>query len=106
MTISNNRKALLLSQTGMSFTAVEKGGIIPPQNFGVINIGQDTLNWTVSTSVLGPVPNWLQATTPDGSQQGVTLADTTSPVPLVTVRIDASALTAGDYYGQVKVEVP
>ena len=32
-----NPLAILLSQTGLSFTAVAEGGMVPPQNFGVLN---------------------------------------------------------------------
>jgi uncharacterized protein (TIGR03437 family) len=106
MTVSSNPKAYLLSQTGISFTAVKQGGVVPPQTFGIINIGQATLNWTVSTSVLGNVPNWIHATTPDGGQQGVTGTDANSPGPYVTVQVNPIGLMAGEYYGQVRVTVP
>jgi hypothetical protein len=57
MTISTNPLIMLLSQTGLTFTAVQNGGGVSPQTFSVLNLGSGTLNWTAQTSVLGGVNN-------------------------------------------------
>jgi uncharacterized protein (TIGR03437 family) len=100
MTISAGGQAILLSQTGLSFTAVAKGGLVPPQSFGVLNIGQGVMNWTASTSTLAG-GNWLQVL----QGQGSTDAGSDS-VPAVGVRVDPSGLDPGGYYGLVRVDAP
>src|SRR6185436_12200358 len=71
MTISAISQAILLSQTGLSFLGVSQGGILPPQSFGVINIGTGTVNWTVSKSTLSGGPDWLQVGVTRGSTTDV-----------------------------------
>jgi uncharacterized protein (TIGR03437 family) len=100
MTISKGSQAILLSQTGLSFTAVAQGGVVPPQSFGVLNIGQGVMNWTVSTSTLVG-GDWLQVLQDRGSTDAA--SDT---VPLVAVRVDPSGLDPGGYYGLVRVDAP
>ena len=102
MTITTNPLVLLLSQTGLTFTAVQNGGAIPPQTFSVLNLGSGTLNWSVQTSVLGGVNNWLSAT--PGSGTTVTASLTASPV--VTVSVNPTGLQPGVYYGLVTVTSP
>ena len=46
MTISVLNQAILLSQSGLSFLAVQGGGVVPNQSFGVQNIGVGVVNWT------------------------------------------------------------
>jgi uncharacterized protein (TIGR03437 family) len=101
MTISTLDQAILLSQSGLSFLAVQSGGVVPTQSFGVQNIGTGVVNWTVSTSTLAGGPDWLQATPAAGSSDA---AATTSP--RVTVSVNGSALPAGTYYGLVRVDAP
>ena len=52
MTITTNPLILLLSQTGLTFIAVQHGGAIPAQTFGVLNVGSGVLSWTVQASTL------------------------------------------------------
>jgi uncharacterized protein (TIGR03437 family) len=100
MTISRNNQAILLSQTGLSFTAVNGGGVIPPQSFGVLNIGQGVMNWSVSVSTLSG-GNWLSVSQTQGSTDA-----SSDTVPAVDVRVDATGLDAGSYYGLVRVDAP
>jgi uncharacterized protein (TIGR03437 family) len=105
MTISTNPLILLLSQTGLTFTAVQNGGVIPPQTLSVLNLGSGTLPWSVQTSVLGGVNNWLAATPGNGS----TTAASSSGAPVVTVSVNPAALQSqppGIYYGLVTVTSP
>ena len=96
MTVSDQEVAMLLSQRGLSFLAVEGGGVIPPQTFGVLNTGRGSMSWSVSTRTLAG-GDWLSATPTTGvSRAG-------AEAPLVEVAIDQSALAAGVYYGLVEV---
>ena len=102
MTITTNPLVLLLSQTGLTFTVVQSGGTIPPQTFGVLNLGSGALNWSVQTSVLGGVNNWLAATPNSGS----TGAASASGAPVLTVNVNPAGLPPGIYYGLVTVTSP
>jgi len=99
MTVNNLDQAMLLSQTGLSFTAVESGGVLPPQSFGVLNLGRGAMSWTVSTSTLAGGA-WLSATPNAGASTAAQSA------PLVEVRVNAASLAAGVYHGLVRVEAP
>jgi uncharacterized protein (TIGR03437 family) len=101
ITISNLDQAILLSQPGLSFLAVQSGGVVPSQSFGVMNIGTGAVNWTASTSTLAGGPDWLQVTPANGSSDA-----TASTSPRVTVNVNGSALPAGTYYGLVRVDAP
>ncbi len=100
MTVSSLNQAILLSQSGLSFLAVQGGGVVPAETFGVQNIGTGSVNWTASTSTLAGGPNWLQVTPAAGT------SDAASTSPRVTVSVDGSALPAGTYYGLVRVDAP
>jgi uncharacterized protein (TIGR03437 family) len=101
MTVSASNQAILLSQSGLSFLGVSQGGIVPPQNFGVINIGSGIFNWKASKSTLSGGNDWLQI----GSTSGTT--DSASPqIPTVAVSVNPSILPAGKYYGLIQVEAP
>ncbi len=99
MTISAVRQTILLSQTGLTFTAVSGGGVAPPQSFGILNIGQGIMDWSVSTSTLSGGSNWLSVSPARGTTDAATLN-----VPLVNVAVNAAGLAPGEYYGQVRVE--
>jgi len=99
MTISANPLIMLLSQTGLTFTAVQNGGAVPPQMFSVLSLGSGTLNWTSQTSVLGGVNNWLIATPTGG-------ASTLAAPAIVSVSVNPSGLAPGVYYGLVTVIAP
>jgi uncharacterized protein (TIGR03437 family) len=99
MAISSLSQALLLTQTGMSFTAVAQGGVVPPQSFGVVNLGTGSLPWTASVSTLAG-GNWLSAIPASGSSNASVAA------PQVTVIVSPNGLAAGDYYGLVTISAP
>ena len=101
MTISSLDKAILLSQSGLSFLAVQGGGVLPAQTFGVQNIGTGVVNWTVSTSTLAGGSDWLQVTPASGSSDA-----SAATSPRVTVNVNGAALPAGTYYGLVRVDAP
>jgi uncharacterized protein (TIGR03437 family) len=99
LAISSLTQALLLTQTGMSFTAVAQGGVVPPQSFGVVNLGTGTLAWTTSVTTLAG-GNWLSVTPASGS------SNPSLPAPQVAVSVNPAGLAAGDYYGLVQVTAP
>ncbi|MCZ6490028.1 MAG: hypothetical protein O7A06_05805, partial [Acidobacteria bacterium] len=97
MTVSGTAQILLLSQTGLTFTAVSNGGTVPAQSFGVLNTGAGLLNWSVDRSTLSG-EDWLTVSPSIGTTDAGTLE-----VPLVEVSVSAAALEPGEYYGQVQV---
>ncbi len=98
MTVSAVRQTMLLSQTGISFTAVASGGSVPPQTVGILNIGQDVMSWSASASTLSGGSSWLTVTPTSGSTDAASLT-----VPLVNVGVNAAGLDPGQYYGQVQI---
>jgi uncharacterized protein (TIGR03437 family) len=101
ITVAPAGQNLLLSQTGLTYTAVVDGGAVLPQSFGVLNLGPGVMTWTVRASTLSGGSQWLSASPLSGSSDGASLE-----VPLVDVGIDASGLSPGEYYGQIEVSAP
>jgi uncharacterized protein (TIGR03437 family) len=101
LAISSLNQAILLSQSGFSFTGISQGGIVAPQSFAVKNIGTGVVSWSVSTSTLSGGPNWLMATPGSG------MSDASAPsAPTVQVSVNPASLAAGKYYGLVRVDAP
>jgi len=100
MTISSLTQAILLSQTGLSFIAVNSGGPDPPQTFAVLNAGTGVVNFSVTTSTLSGGPDWLSATPGSGS------SDSSQASAAINVNVNGTNLAPGAYYGQVKVTAP
>ncbi len=98
MTISNVRRSILLSQTGLNFTAVAGGGFVPPQSFAVLNAAEGVMGWTVSSQTLSGGPAWLAVSPASGSSDATSLQ-----VPFVEVAINPAGLAPGAYYGQARV---
>jgi len=98
VTVSAVQQTILLSQTGLTFTAVSGGGIVPPQTFGILNSGNGVMNWSVSSATATGV-NWLSVTPTSGSTDASSLT-----VPLVTVSVNPTGLAAGAYSGQIQVK--
>ncbi len=101
ITITTNPLVMLLSQAGLTFTVIQNGGVIPPQTFGVLNMGSGTLNWTVQTSTLTG-GNWLNAT----PSSGASTSASASAAPLVSISVNPAGLAPGVYYGLVRVISP
>ena len=99
LTVSQNPQAVLLTQTGLSFTAVAQGGVIPPQLFGVVNAGTGVMNWTASASTTSG-GGWLLISPPNGS------SDAAAAAPQITVSVNAAGLAPGAYYGTVRLDAP
>ena len=99
MTIANSRASMLIPQTGLSYSAVAGGGVIPSQKFGVINVGLGAMPWTTKTSTLSG-GDWLKVSPPSG------VSTTGEAAPQVSVTIDQSGLEPGEYYGKVEIIAP
>src|ERR1035437_8022952 len=97
LSVSAPTAIILVSQSGLSFTAVAQGGVPLPQNFGILNTGQGSMSWTATATTLSG-GNWLQISPSNRTVQRPYL-----DVSLVTVSIDPSTLAAGTYYGRIQV---
>jgi uncharacterized protein (TIGR03437 family) len=89
---------ITLSQKGLTYLSA--GGATPqPQSFTVVNGAAATLNFsiTVSTQSGG---NWLSTSISNG------IAQANAPGIPVTVAVDPSKLSNGDYYGLITVIAP
>ena len=98
LSISAPKSVLLLSQSGLTFTAVAQGGVPLPQSFGILNTGQGSMSWTASAQTLSGGNNWLNISPTSG-----TVTQPYLDVSLVNVSIDPTGLTAGNYSGRVQV---
>ncbi len=98
--VASPAPVILISQTGLSFTAAAQGGAPLPQQLGILNTGSSILNWTANPTTLSG-GSWLQVSSSSGMVQQPYL-----DVSLVDVTIDPSVLatmTPGDYYGQIQI---
>jgi uncharacterized protein (TIGR03437 family) len=92
----------LLSQSGLTFTAVAQGGSPLPQNFGILNTGQGSMPWSAIATTLPAGGSWLSIDTNSG-----TVAAPYTDVSLVNVSVNPAGLTGGTtYYGQIQVTAP
>jgi len=99
MTVTQIEQTILLSQSGLTFTAVAGGGMALPHTFGVLNIGRGVMSWTATASTLPGGGSWLSVAPSQGSSDVAPAA-----VPLVEVRVDSRGLEPGEYHGRVRVE--
>lgn len=98
VTVSASQPAILLSQTGLTFTAVVNGGIVPPQSFGILNSGTGLMDWSVSSSTISGGSGWLSVTPNAGNTDASSLT-----VPLITASVNPANLAPGQYSGQIQV---
>jgi trimeric autotransporter adhesin len=98
LTVSTLDQAIGLSRPALSFTVVSGGGVVPPGNFAVNNIGRGTMDFTVSTKTLSGGQQWLSATPASGA------ATSGSTPASVRVSVDPAGLAPGFYFGLVRVD--
>jgi uncharacterized protein (TIGR03437 family) len=98
LSISAPTRVILLSQTGIRYNAVAQGGSPLTQSFGILNIGQSSMDWSATSNTLSGGSNWLQISPTSG-----TVTEPYLDVSTVTVSIDPTGLAAGDYYGRIQV---
>ncbi len=97
--VSDIEQTIVLSQTGLTFTAVRRGSVLaPPGRLSILNGGQGAMEWTASASTLEPGTSWLSVTPATG-------VSTASQVPpSVEVIVNTTGLSPGDYYGEIRIE--
>ncbi len=100
LAVSNSPQQIVLSQTGMTFVAVAQGGATLPQNFGILNIGSGSMNWTATATTLSG-SGWLSVSPATGTVNRPSL-----DVSFVDVTVNAKVLTPGTYYGNIQVTAP
>ena len=91
--ISAAAGVMLLSQTSMSFRAVEGAGAEPPQTFAVLNLGSGSFYWIAESTA-----SWLRVS----SNSGDSVAGT-AKISLNTVSVYAAGLSAGFYIGFLRI---
>jgi uncharacterized protein (TIGR03437 family) len=100
MAISGAQQKILLSQVGLTFTAVAQGGAVLPQSIGILNAGAGPMNWTAAASTLTG-SGWLTVSPASG-----TVAEALLDVSFVNVSVNAQSLAAGNYYGSIQIGAP
>ena len=88
---------ILVSQSGLSFTGVAGGTIVPAQSLGILNVGQGVMSWTVQATTLSG-GNWLSVSPTSGSSAADSL-----DIPMVDVAVNVSGLAAGTYDGLLRI---
>lgn len=93
-------QTILLSQAGLTFTAVAQGGSVIPQSFGILNTGSGSMSWTATTNVLSG-SGWLNVSPASGTVNQPLL-----DVSFVNVSVNPGGLAAGEYFGSVQISAP
>jgi uncharacterized protein (TIGR03437 family) len=100
LTVNGSSQTIVLSQSGLTFIAVAGSGTPAAQSLGVLNTGVGTMNWTVAADTTSG-GNWLSVSPASGAS-----GPASSNVGIVQVSVNPSGLTAGEYYGRVRVTAP
>ncbi len=98
--VSQVKQSILVSQSGLLFTGVEGGAVVPSQTFGILNAGEGVMSWTAEATALSG-GNWLTVAPTSGRSDAASLE-----VPLVEVGVNVSGLRAGPYSGLVRINAP
>lgn len=98
--VSTAGARILLSQTGLTFTAVAGGGAALAQTFAVLNEGAGAMPFTVAATTISG-GGWLRAV-PRVSRVERPLLD----VAEVDVSVNQVGLAPGEYFGQIRVTSP
>jgi hypothetical protein len=95
ITVAASQPRLNLPQRGFLFTAVQGGGVTPPQPMAVLNSGDTAFSYSATAIPLSG-SGWLNAASAVGSSSPSTF-DTT------TVSVRPANLSPGVYYGLVRI---
>ena len=101
MIVSPIQRTLLLSQYGLTFTALAGGPQVPSQMFGVLNTGQGSMPWSAQAVSFSPGASWLSISPASGTTDAASLV-----VPFVQVTANTTGLASGTYYGKIVVSAP
>jgi len=93
LTIRGGRRTILVSQAGLTFTAIAGGGSPTPQNIGILNVGTGVLGWRAAAA--GRFTR-LSASSGAVTEPWLEVSD-------LTVSIDPAGLTAGQYYDRIEI---
>jgi len=95
--VSSGAEAMVLSQTGLEFTARAGGTSTPPRRFQILSDGVNGFDWRITTTIDSGPQGWVSLSQNAGrSQPG-------SP-STVEVRIDSQGLVEGLYLAELLVE--
>jgi uncharacterized protein (TIGR03437 family) len=97
MAISSAAESILLSQTAMNFVAGANGSAPAGQTFTILNPGDVSMPWNITTSTLSG-GGWLSASPNAGNAPSLG-----QPGTPITVTVNPQGLAAGVYYGTVQV---
>ncbi|MFN0165529.1 MAG: BACON domain-containing protein [Bryobacteraceae bacterium] len=101
LTVSGVPQSLELAPSALSFVAVANGGRPPRQSFGVRNLRPGEMAWEARAETLSGGSQWLAVERSSGVSRG------DSPdAPEADVVINAEGLSAGQYFGQIRVSAP
>jgi uncharacterized protein (TIGR03437 family) len=94
--VNGAQPSMHLSESGLTFFAVEGAGVtVPGQSVGVFNLGATTFSWSTQAQYLAANQSWLSVT-PSGS------ASPASPGEAM-LAVNPAGLAAGQYYATVNV---
>ncbi len=100
ITIVTGQPRMTLPQRGFLFTAVQGGGVTPPQSFAVLNSGNAAFSYTATAILMSGNGNgWLSAAAGSGTSSP-------SVFDSATISVNPAGLNPGVYYGLVRVASP
>jgi uncharacterized protein (TIGR03437 family) len=94
--VSIPQAIMQLSETGVTFFAVQNSNVTPPpQSIAIYNLWGDTISWTTQVQYTGSTQGWLTVT-PSGSS-------TAGTPGVATISVNPAGLAKGAYYATVNV---
>lgn len=101
MIVTAAPQTIVIPQSGLTFFAVQGGGLPPPQSFNILNGGQGQMGWSVSATTQSG-GDWLGVNPADGTSS----ASSTSAPPQIRVNVYPGTLPPSIYYGSIIVTAP
>ncbi|MGO9619516.1 MAG: putative Ig domain-containing protein [Bryobacteraceae bacterium] len=94
--VNGSQATMLLSQTGMTFFAVQNASVaVPAQSVSIFNLGAGTLSWSTQVQYLAANQSWLTVTLSGSSSSGTP--------GQATATVNPTGLAEGQYYALVNV---
>jgi len=93
LTVRGGRRTILISQTGLTFTAVVAGGAPTPQQIGILNVGTGSLNWQAAVN-----GRFTRVSAASG-----TVNEPWLEVDDITVSVNHAGLAPGQYYDRIQI---
>jgi uncharacterized protein (TIGR03437 family) len=95
LTVSAGKPNLVLSQSGLTFNAVDQGGIPASQSFWILNSGVGAMPWTATSTA-----SWISLSSTAG------IVGSPGQLSVVNVAVNPAQLGPGTHYGQIQVLAP